>query len=279
MTGQPYALWAHVRFVGKDGTTTGWSAPFGFNMRWRDRDVPSAQTAPLGLVRWTPVEGATALRGAGYTDPSPRRLLHDDERRRRARVLTFHQAPLDATIHWRVRARALRRPRRSAAERACPRVSYGPWSPVQTTVEPAGPLLVRAARADAGGLGRRRRPAAAAPRARAHARLRVERHAPTWRGTASAASSTASTSRPTRAASTRSSPAPSSAARRTRRASTAARWRCRRRRRDLTRGRAAASSSAAPRATRSTSPARRSSRTRTRRSRSAAPLRARPPRR
>src|SRR4051794_34887977 len=35
MTGRPYALWAHVRFVGKDGATTGWSAPFGFDMRWR----------------------------------------------------------------------------------------------------------------------------------------------------------------------------------------------------------------------------------------------------
>src|SRR4051812_9132757 len=32
MTGEPFALWAHVRFRGADGHMTPWSEPFGFNM-------------------------------------------------------------------------------------------------------------------------------------------------------------------------------------------------------------------------------------------------------
>src|SRR5207248_5115091 len=41
MTGVPYALWAHVRWVSKDGKrTTAWGAPLGFNMRWADSDYP-----------------------------------------------------------------------------------------------------------------------------------------------------------------------------------------------------------------------------------------------
>src|SRR5438105_6388142 len=34
MTGKPYALYAHVRAITHKGLTP-WSAPFGFNMRWK----------------------------------------------------------------------------------------------------------------------------------------------------------------------------------------------------------------------------------------------------
>ena len=52
MTGEPYALWAHVRWVSKDGKqATRWSTAFGFNMRWNDTDVPQQLPAPVGLVR------------------------------------------------------------------------------------------------------------------------------------------------------------------------------------------------------------------------------------
>jgi hypothetical protein len=140
-TGRPYALWAHVRFKGKDGTTTPWSAPFGFNMRWADKDVPSALPAPLGLVRWTPVEGATAYEVL-YTDPSPTASFYTttnvaDERE----YWTFHQSSVfNSTIHWRVRAvRYIDLAR--GLPNGLPAVSYGPWSPVQSTAIPPAALV------------------------------------------------------------------------------------------------------------------------------------------
>ena len=54
------ALWAHVRWESKDGkVVTPWSDSFGFNMRWTDNDYPQQLTAPEGLIRWKPIEGAT----------------------------------------------------------------------------------------------------------------------------------------------------------------------------------------------------------------------------
>jgi len=59
MTGDPFALWAHVRWISSDGQrATRWSKPFGFNLQWDQSDVPQQMTAPEGLVRWTPVAGA-----------------------------------------------------------------------------------------------------------------------------------------------------------------------------------------------------------------------------
>ncbi len=55
-TGKPYALYAHVRAI-KAGGPTGWSKPYGFNMRWENLPIP--MSSQPGLVRWTPVEGAT----------------------------------------------------------------------------------------------------------------------------------------------------------------------------------------------------------------------------
>jgi len=58
ITGSPYALYAHVRAITNKGPTS-WSTPYGFNMRWSS--VPEDVATPHpGLVRWTPIEGATA---------------------------------------------------------------------------------------------------------------------------------------------------------------------------------------------------------------------------
>src|SRR6185503_9576310 len=58
ITGSPYALYAHVRAYTKNGPTS-WTTPFGFNVRWSS--VPRDLDSPYpGLVRWSPVEGATA---------------------------------------------------------------------------------------------------------------------------------------------------------------------------------------------------------------------------
>lgn len=134
MTGSPYALWAHARWVSNDGrSATRWSKPFGFNMRWRDQDVPRQRSAPAGLVRWQPIEGATAYEVL-YPDLVPAVSFETttnvaDERE----FFTFHNALGYSSIRWRVRA--IRDVSRTMpATNGLPAVSYGPWSPVFTTV-------------------------------------------------------------------------------------------------------------------------------------------------
>jgi hypothetical protein len=160
MTGQPYALWAHVRFRGADGRTTAWSEPFGFNLRWRDADcgaaepracdVPRQLPAPAGLIRWSPTEGATSY-DVVFTDLTPTKTFSTttnvaDQRE----IYTFRAASAAGPVHWRVRAvRAV--DASSALANRLPRVSYGPWSPVLTTTNPpatTGALRVSATVSD-----------------------------------------------------------------------------------------------------------------------------------
>jgi hypothetical protein len=137
MTGVPYALWAHVRWVSKNGKQiTPWSAPFGFNMRWADSDYPQQLTAPEGLVRWKPIEGATRYEVL-YTDISPPFSFQTttnvaDERE----FFTLHQSTVNwSSVHWRVRAiRYI--DDTDLLKNGLPRVSYGPWSPTFTSVNP-----------------------------------------------------------------------------------------------------------------------------------------------
>jgi hypothetical protein len=140
MVGKPYALWVHVRAIGKDGKVSPWSAPFGFNMRWRDSDVPQKLPAPPGLVRWAPVEGATAY-DVLYPDIAAAKAFQTttnvaDERE----FYTFHDSyAWTVPIHWRVRAVRFV-DATIAAKNGLPRVSYGPWSPLFTSVNPPASL-------------------------------------------------------------------------------------------------------------------------------------------
>ncbi|MDP9261895.1 MAG: hypothetical protein M3O89_08005, partial [Actinomycetota bacterium] len=134
MTGSPYALWAHVRWMSDNGrNATLWSKPFGFNMRWRDEDVAKPLPAPEGLVRWKPIQGATAYQVL-YPDLVPAVAFQTttnvaDERE----FFTFHSALGYGTIHWRVRA--IRNVGQNlASTNGLPAVSYGPWSPTFTSV-------------------------------------------------------------------------------------------------------------------------------------------------
>ena len=137
MTGNPYALWARVRWVGPHGKTfTQWSKPFGFNMRWLDSDVAQQLPAPVGLIRWKPIEGATRYEVL-YTDLHPTVSFQTttnvaDERE----FFTLHQQlGWGATIHWRVRAIRFIDDK-DLLKNGIPRASYGPWSPTFTTVNP-----------------------------------------------------------------------------------------------------------------------------------------------
>jgi hypothetical protein len=129
MTGSPYALWAHVRAVTRKGLTK-WSAPFGFNMRWTT--LPQPDASPPGLVRWTPVDGATGYH-VWFLGPNKRiatRTNVADEREH----WTFHQSPLwTSAVRWRVRAV---RAKIGATVNGIPAVSYGPWSQVYVHLNP-----------------------------------------------------------------------------------------------------------------------------------------------
>jgi hypothetical protein len=129
MTGSPYALWVHVRSV-VDGRVSPWSKPFGFNTAWQQ--VPRQLPTPTGLVRWTPVDGATSYEVLFLDTPGHYTMKFTtltnvaDERE----YWTFHPADA-AVIHWRVRA--VRTTQTAALRNGVPVTAYGPYSPVYTT--------------------------------------------------------------------------------------------------------------------------------------------------
>lgn len=157
MTGpaNSYALWARVRAV-TGSRTTQWSYPFGFNtasngfraslngvpddsppagcqiskLRWNGSPC-NLNDSPVGLIRWTPIPGATAYE-VWYPDIGIKfRTLTNvaDERE----FWTLH--PLTARlIHWRVRA--IRYVSSSSLPNTLPIVSYGPYSPLYGTSNP-----------------------------------------------------------------------------------------------------------------------------------------------
>src|SRR5215207_3788909 len=130
MTGTPYAVYARVRAVTREGVS-GWSAPFGFNVRWRTLPQP-LQTYP-GMSRWSVVGGATSYQ---VWFPALRKIVGTrtnavDHRE----FYTYHQqTQFSGTVAWRVRAvRSLY----GRIPTGLPAVSYGPWSPAYTTTNPA----------------------------------------------------------------------------------------------------------------------------------------------
>ena len=145
ITGNAYSLFAHVRAITNKGPTL-WSAPFGFNMRWTSVPTPMLPAAP-GLLRWTPVSGATQynvwLVDAGKVFTTMTNVADERE------YYSFHRAPVwTGVVHWRVR------PERylyGSTANGLPAVSYGPWSPIYTSYNPpfaTGPLTPLSAISD-----------------------------------------------------------------------------------------------------------------------------------
>jgi hypothetical protein len=144
ITGNPYSLWAHVRAITRRGST-GWSVPYGFNMRWAS--VPTPMRSYPGLVRWTPVPGATQYNvwfvDVGKVFTTMTNVADERE------YYSFHDdSSWTGVVHWRVR------PERylyGATTNGLPAVSFGPWSPVYTSYNPPfalGPLTAVAAVSD-----------------------------------------------------------------------------------------------------------------------------------
>jgi hypothetical protein len=146
-TGRPYSLFARVRARTQHGMTR-WSANFGFNIRWAD--VPAQLSAPRGLLRWTPVDGASGYEvwEMGITGRGANRIWYKtysvatnvtDMRD----WYTFHQdSSWTGTVHWRVRAV---RSTYGTSLNGFDAKTYGPWSPVftttRTTPEPTAGLI------------------------------------------------------------------------------------------------------------------------------------------
>ncbi len=110
-TGNPYAVYARVRAITANGASR-WSKSLGFNMRWQSRPAP--RSAASGLVRWSPVEGATGYQvwypklGKSFSTNTNVADLRD--------FYTFHRGDSNwwRTVQWRVRAvRPITEPRKT----------------------------------------------------------------------------------------------------------------------------------------------------------------------
>ncbi|MEO5634589.1 hypothetical protein [Gaiella sp.] len=143
-TGQPYALYTHVRAITRSGPT-GWSKPYAFNMRWPG--VATPLSSQPGFVRWTPVSGATSYQ-VWFPQISKVIATHTNVADEREFYTWHSDKAWWATARWRVRA-----VRQVFGEipNGLPAVSYGPWSPVYTASNPdltAGKLTLQVAVSD-----------------------------------------------------------------------------------------------------------------------------------
>jgi hypothetical protein len=140
ITGTPHSLYARVRAIAANGAVGPWSSSFGFDMSWSGDGVPTPLPAANGLVRWTPVDGATSYQvwflntnvmGTGKSKIFSTTTNVADERE----YYAFHPTgDFVAEVDWRVRA--VRRTDFTPTNKL-PTVSYGPWSPVYTSVNSA----------------------------------------------------------------------------------------------------------------------------------------------
>ncbi|MGA9761732.1 MAG: hypothetical protein WBQ14_04855 [Gaiellaceae bacterium] len=129
ITGKPYSLFARVRARLEHGTTP-WSDDFGFNVRWTE--IPDKLPAPNGLLRWTPIDGATsyevwAVNVHGWTKSHYVATNVSDMRD----WFSFHSdLSWVGVANWRVRAV---RATYGTSANGEPTTTYGRWSPLFTT--------------------------------------------------------------------------------------------------------------------------------------------------
>ncbi len=141
ITGSPHSLYARARATTAAGVSP-WSDSFGFDV------LPPAPPTPLpsdpGLLRWTPLEGASAyqvwlLDVLGGKKETVRTNVLDERE-----FYTFHQSlAWISTVRWRVRA--IRSNAAGGPANGLPAVTYGAWSPIYSstnTAPPGGPITL-----------------------------------------------------------------------------------------------------------------------------------------
>jgi hypothetical protein len=147
-----YSWFARVRgFVG--GKPTGWSAAYGFDLRspGAPQSLSNGVNTRPGMIRWTPVEGATAYEVTftyDHVEGDAKKVKTGTTAADLREYYTFHSDPAyfdnnqgpDGAVYWRVRAV---REVEGDPLNDIPVVSYGPWSSENETIEPGitpGPI-------------------------------------------------------------------------------------------------------------------------------------------
>ena len=140
ITGNPYSLFARVRaHVGGDATP--WSTRYGFRMKSPAPpfSLSSGANPKPGMVRWTPVDGATGYEVAFLYDLANGKSKKIKTATTAADLREFYSFTNNLAawggqnVVWRVRAL---RKLAGKAQNHLPAVSYGPWTQSFTTVEP-----------------------------------------------------------------------------------------------------------------------------------------------
>jgi hypothetical protein len=139
MTGSPYSFYARVRARVPSGAASAWTPAYGFRLKSppAPTSLSSGPNPNPGMVRWTPVDGATAYEvtflydlGSGLSKKIKTATTAADLRE----YYTLHNDYFSlANATWRVRA--VREVAGTTSNRI-PAVSYGPWSAYAVTSDP-----------------------------------------------------------------------------------------------------------------------------------------------
>ncbi len=144
ITGSPHSLYARVRAVLQDSSTTAWSQGWGFDI------TPPPPPKPLssypGLLRWTPVAGAEAYQIWFVDVPPGEKVVVFTNVLDEREFFTFHQSPAwTKSIRWRIRAMRVISSdvnnKKAIDNRGA--VTFGPWSQTYVSSNPvfqAGPI-------------------------------------------------------------------------------------------------------------------------------------------
>jgi hypothetical protein len=141
ITGSPHSLYARVRATLDDGDVTPWSDDYGFDVVAPPPPTPLPLGAEdSGLLRWTPVEGATSyivwlvdapLKAGGFRFVTAHTNVIDERE-----FYTFHPTTQwMGTVRWRIRA--VRSIEAGAPRNGLPATSFGAWSPIYKSTNPA----------------------------------------------------------------------------------------------------------------------------------------------
>jgi hypothetical protein len=123
ITGNPHSLYARVRAILGSGGTSPWSANYGFDVV--PPAPPTSMSSYNGLLRWTPVQGATGYE-VWLLDAKTIKTVNTnvlDERE-------SYPSNASGTVHWRVRAM---RGDVQGQLNGMPVATYGAWSPIYTS--------------------------------------------------------------------------------------------------------------------------------------------------
>ena len=123
VTGNPHSLYARVRAILGRGGTSPWSSDYGFDV------VPPAPPTTMssydGLLRWTPVQGATGYEvwqlDTGKVEQVNTNVFDERE---------AYKSNSSASVHWRVRAMRIDVVGRL---NGMPVTTHGAWSPIYTS--------------------------------------------------------------------------------------------------------------------------------------------------